>query len=419
MLTKGKVLAASLALVGLCSACSSGSSSTAHSGGSSSAPATMTFWNGFTASDRPFVEQIVKNYNASSKNKVNMTIEPWDTVYQKLQTSLPTGQGPDIPALWPQLVKQYASAGLLQPLDDLYGPGGLNKSVIPPAWTDASTYNGHIYAAPMSVTTVMLYYNTKMFADAGIASPPKTMDELFQDAAKLTKPGQYGLVLPDNSAEQWWSIFASAYGGGLVSADGKSSMLLNPATVKSFQAWATAQKESHITPVGLGGTDADQLFQTGKAAMDMEGSWATTGFTQAKVPYDVAKIPVGPSGTEATLAVGATLTVGKGSKDKQQAEDFIKYWMQKDSQLIYAGGSGSSPARTDMAAQLAALKNPFPAKFASMLPYAHIYLVGLKNADQIDSDVITPAVQAILRGADVMKTLQSANGKLNNMLKQG
>src|ERR1051325_2880525 len=104
---------------------SSGSSSSSGNGPSSGA--TLTFWNGFTASDKQFVEQIVKNYNAKSSNKVDMTIEPWDTIYQKLQTSLPTGQGPDMPALDPSLVAQYASSGLIQPLDDLYGSGGIDK----------------------------------------------------------------------------------------------------------------------------------------------------------------------------------------------------------------------------------------------------------------------------------------------------
>jgi hypothetical protein len=71
-----------------------------------------------------------------------------------------------------------------------------------------------------------------------------------------------------------------------------------------------------------------------------------------------------------------------------------------------------------MAAQLAKLDNPYPAKFAAVLPNAEYYLAGLKNESQVDSDVITPAVQAILRGADVTKTLTEADGKLNALLKQ-
>jgi multiple sugar transport system substrate-binding protein len=417
--------AAALAVAGLLAAgcsSSSGSSSSSSSSSGSKKGATLTFWNGFTASDRTYVEQIVKNYNASSKNHVNMTIEPWDTIYQKLQTSLPTGQGPDMPALDPSLVAQYASSGLIQPLDDLYKAGGIDKSVVPKAFFDVASYNGHIYAAPMTIATVMLYYNKTMFKEAGIATPPKTMDEMLQDAAKLTKNTakgkQYGLILPDNAVPAWWSIFAWAYGGSLVSPDGKKSTLTDPNTIKAFEAWANAERTSHISPVGLGGAAGDQLFQTQKAAMELNGPWVTSGFTQAKVDYGVVPVPVGPVGTSKTLAVGATITVGKGTKNKAQAENFIKYWFSPKSQLIYATGAGSSPARTDLGSQLSKASNPYPAQFASVLGSAQYYLAGLKNESQVDSDVITPAVQAIMRGADVTATLTKADGKLNTLLKQ-
>ena len=327
-----------------------------------------------------------------------------------------------MPALDPSLVAQYASGGLIEPLDDLYSSGGIDKAVVPKAFFDVATYNGHVYAAPMTVATVMLYYNKKMFAAAGIAGPPKTMDEMLADAKKLTKSGpdgqQYGLLLADNAVPAWWAIFTWAYGGKLVSDDGKTGMLTDPNTIKGFQAWADAQKSGKISPVGTGGAAADQLFQTGKGAMELNGPWVTSGFTQAKVPYGVAQVPIGPVGTEKTLAVGATITIGKGSRNKAQAEDFIKYWMKPASQLIYAKGAGSSPARTDMTAQLAKLSNPYPKQFAAVLPDSQYYLAGLKNESQVDSDIITPAVQKILRGADVTSTLQSANVQLNKVLQQ-
>src|SRR3954447_25513261 len=98
--------AAALAAVALLSAACSSSASSSSSGNGASTGANLTFWNGFTASDRQFVEQIVNNYNAKGTNKADMTIEPWDTIYQKPQPSLPTGQAPDMPALDPSLVAQ-------------------------------------------------------------------------------------------------------------------------------------------------------------------------------------------------------------------------------------------------------------------------------------------------------------------------
>lgn len=412
------LLAATLLGATVTVSCGSGGSP-----GSASSAAKMTFWNGFTASDRKYVEQIVQNYNQSSKNHIDMTIEPWDTIYQKLQTSLATGQGPDMTGMDPSLVAQYAANGLLQPLDDLFGPGGIDKSIVPEAFFNIAKINGHIYAAPMTVATVMLYYNKDLFKAAGITSPPKTIEEMLADAAKLTKKTskgqQYGLLLPDNGVIQWWTLFAWAYGGDLVSSDHKSSRLTDPGTVQGFKAWADAQRQSHISPVGTSGAEGDQLFQTEKAAMELNGPWVTSGFTQAGLNYGVVPVPVGSIGKSRTLAAGAAMAIGKPSKYKKQDEDFIKYWYAKKSQLIYAKGAGSSPARTDMIDELSKLGNPYPAKFAAQLPTAAYYLAGLKDVSQVDSDIITPAVQSILRGADVQKTLSAADSKLNHALAQG
>jgi hypothetical protein len=59
----------------------------------------LTVWTGFTGGDRPGYEQIVKDFNAAHPDiKVTMTVQPWDTIQQKLPSAWLTGQGPDIAA---------------------------------------------------------------------------------------------------------------------------------------------------------------------------------------------------------------------------------------------------------------------------------------------------------------------------------
>jgi ABC-type glycerol-3-phosphate transport system substrate-binding protein len=310
----------------------------------------------------------------------------------------------------------------VQSLDDAYSKGLLDKNVIPSAFVDMATINGHVYAAPMTLTPIMLFYNKTMFQQAGIAQPPATMDDLWKDAATLTTTGangqQYGLMLADHGVVQWWAILANGYGGGILSPDGKQSMLTDPHTVAAFKAVSDAQTSKQISPVGVSGADGDQIFQTQKAAMLINGPWVTAGFTKAGLQYDAVPIPVGPSGKPTTLLAGAILVVAKGSKHANEAFQFMQYWNSKDSQAIYANGAGSSPARTDMTDMLSK-DNPFPAKFAAQLATGQFYLAGLKNESQADMDIIAPAVQAILRGEPVDSTLSLAHEKLNALLKQG
>ena len=53
----------------------------------------ITFWNGFTGSDKDTLEALVQKYNdTNDKNiEVQMNIMPWDSLYQKLATVLPVG----------------------------------------------------------------------------------------------------------------------------------------------------------------------------------------------------------------------------------------------------------------------------------------------------------------------------------------
>lgn len=385
----------------------------------------MTFWNGFTASDRQYIVDIVNRWNKNNpKSKVDMTIEPWDTEYGKLPTSLATGQGPDLPAMDVELLPTYTHSKVLEPVDGVWHGHGMKKSMFPKSYIESATIQGHFWALPMTIEPIMLYYNKKMFSDAGITGPPSTMDDLFKIAIELTKVGsngqQYGFVMADNAVTSWWTIIAYAYGGGLISSNGKKSLLDDPNTIKAWQTWADAQKQHKISPVGLSGADGDQLIQTSKGAMEMSGPWLTAGFTQAGLDFDVAPIPVGPAGHSITLGGASVIPLAKSSASKkEEAEAFMAFFNSKWAQILYAKGAGGAPSRVDLLSDLKTISNPYPAKFAAVQASARVELPGTRVYNEIMTNVVTPAVQAVIRGADVKSTLKKAADDMNDLLKNG
>ena len=54
-------------------------------------------------------------------------------------------------------------------------------------------FGGKRCAMPFLADAYGMYYNKDMFAKAGIAGPPKTLDELTEDAKKLTVKKSKGL----------------------------------------------------------------------------------------------------------------------------------------------------------------------------------------------------------------------------------
>ena len=421
--TSSSPAATSAASTSATTAASTPASASAVASTAASSPAagkvTLTYWSGFTGGDGPTYVALVKEFNATHPNiQVNMVVQPWDTIAQKLPTALKTGSGPDIatPDYNVGTIRNYITDGLIAPIDDLIGsgPDQIAPGVLPKTLTDGFTVNGHLYAAPANFATLLLYYNKTLFSGAGISAPPTTMDELRADAVKLTKKGShYGISLADNNTIAMWPILIWADGGDIIN-NNDCSALDTPATINAVSSWASLIVKDGISPVGQTGQGADNLFTANKAAMEINGPWAT-GEYNGKVNYDVAPVPVGSSGKEVTLASTVPMVVSAKSKHKAEAETFFAWWLSKTAQEGLAKGSGYPPSRTDMGSDAALAVNPFVPKFAAQADAARLYLPEQPQFAHIDTDVFSTAIDKATRGSDVASVMKSASSQINQI----
>ena len=261
-----------------------GGCSAASPSASSTGVVHLTYWSGFTGGDSASYKKAIAEFNSTHKDiQVNFQLEPWDTIAQKLPTAIASGSGPDIatPDYNVATIQQYVANGLVLPLTSVVGnkAGEVPASVIPKSVLDSMTIHGQIYALPASFTTLMLYYNVKLLAAAGL-QPPKTMTELQDDAVKLTGNGNFGIALADNNTIAQWPVLIWADGGDIVNAKGCSA-LGDSKTIASVTTWADLVRTKGITQVGLAGQDADNLFAAGKAAFEINGPNAEGEYTPA------------------------------------------------------------------------------------------------------------------------------------------
>jgi ABC-type glycerol-3-phosphate transport system substrate-binding protein len=387
--------------------------------GSSGAATTLTFWNGFTGSDLPGIQAVTKKFTDANPNiKVNMDVEPWDTLMQKLLSSMSTGTGPDVVAIHFQYIPQYAKSGLVMDLSSEIKQGGdLDPSQWPAALNDLLQYNGKYYASPLNYATLMLYYHKDLFSAAGIANPPANWDEWQSDIKKLTKSdgSQYGIAFGEHDTIPNYPILIWENGGDIVK-DGKPA-LSSPESVAALKTWTDLVKNDKVSPVGLSGAESDKLFETGKAAMEITGPWATSGYDKDGFSYDVAPIPAGPAGAF-TLADTVVLMVNAKTQNKDAALQFVKHWNSKDSQVTLSSMTGFPPTRTDLANDPTLAKNKWVPKFAAVAPQSKFYLPGLEKFSQIDTDVFVPMLQSITLGkATVEDATKSADQQISDLLK--
>ncbi|MBT2502259.1 ABC transporter substrate-binding protein [Curtobacterium sp. ISL-83] len=388
------------------------------SSSASSGPVTLKVWTGFTGGDRPGYAQIVKDFEASHPNiKVDMTVQPWDTIQQKLPSAWLTGQGPDIaaPSSDPNAIAQYVKTNSVMALTNTgTGKNDIDTAALAPGTVKEFTYNGKLYAIPANFATLSLYYNKKLFQQAGIANPPTTVAEMAADAKKLTSGGRSGLVLADNQTIQMWPILQWLEGGDIVTSKGCSA-LQTDASQQGLSTWADLVAKDKISPVGLTGAEADSLFSAGKAAMEMNGPWAAPGYKSAGIDLGIAKIPVGVDGKSVTLGSTAPLAISAKTKYPDQAKQFLAYWTSKSVQQKFSLTTGFPPLRTDLASDPKLAADPTVSVFASQVPDSRLYLPHLQNATKVDSDAYVPLIGKITRGTSVDSATKDAGTTINGL----
>src|ERR1700678_2493575 len=194
----GGLALASAAALALAACGSSGGSS---AGGSSGSTTTLKlvvadYGTGPANTSSKYWATIVTAFEKAYPDvKVNVTTIPWTNFDQEVQTMIQNKQYPDITE--GDYFSNYAQNGLLYPASDvLSNPGNLL-----PAFKAQGTYSGTQYGMPFTTSSRTLFYNKKLFAQAGISSAPQTWDDIETDADKISKLGDVGFGLPLGNEE--------------------------------------------------------------------------------------------------------------------------------------------------------------------------------------------------------------------------
>ena len=350
----GAALAAAAALA--LAACSSSGSS---SGGSSSGTTTLKlvvadYGTGPSNASAKYWDGIVTAFEKVHPNiKVNVTSIAWTNFDQQVQTMIQNKQYPDITE--GDYFSNYAKDGLLYPASDvLSDPGNLLQT-----FKAQGTYNGTQYGMPFTTSSRTLFYNKKLFTQAGITSAPQTWAEVQADAAKIKKLGDIGFGLPLGSEEaQAESLLWMLGDGGGYQTAGKYT--INSAanvTAFTFLKGLVSAGDTEPNPGTVNRTDLWQQFAQGKIGM-INGSPAlipiiqTAGVLQSS---DWTSVPIaGKAGPLTdTLGVCDNVAAFKPNGHEAQIKEFLDFAYQDKYQLQFDKEYDLLPATTTASKALA------------------------------------------------------------------
>ena len=120
------------------------------------------------------------------QDKVNFVVEMLTGDYaQYLGAKAASDDLPDMFFLNPYTqVQQFAETGRLMDLSEEAFTSKIYDSV-----KDACSYDGKVYAYPMCLEMLGIYYNQELFEKAGITEVPKTLSQMKEVCAKLQENG--------------------------------------------------------------------------------------------------------------------------------------------------------------------------------------------------------------------------------------
>ncbi|GGV20940.1 extracellular solute-binding protein [Streptomyces spectabilis] len=147
---------------------------------------TFQTWN-LKANFKSYFEGLVDDFEEKYPGtEVKWVDQPGEGYADKISADAAGGTLPDVVNVSPDLVAPLAKAGIALDLDQ--AAGKYEKEYLPGAWKSHQVPGVQgTFAFPWYLNTGPLFYNKRLFKEAGLdaGKPPKTYDQLFDDALEI------------------------------------------------------------------------------------------------------------------------------------------------------------------------------------------------------------------------------------------
>lgn len=317
----------------------------------------ITVWS---PTDEPAIEEWwvekIAAFNEQHKGSIHLQREAIvradSYAYEdKINAAITSNDLPDILFVDGPTVSVYAENEITLPIDDFFTQEDWDDFL--DSSKQQNTYDGKIYAVGATESSVALYYNADMLAQAGISVPESKEDawtwtEFYDAAKKLTKDGVVGTnIIMDKGEglpyvlEQFWI----SNGTDLVSADGSKA----DGYINSPEGIEAAEFLNSLIQDGYANIDPIQKeFHNERAATMLGGSWevATLENDYPDLNWGVTYFPVADNGGTLTSPTGDWVaSVTKNAQDLEAVKEVMNFLFSEENVTTYAQAISKPPTR--------------------------------------------------------------------------
>jgi multiple sugar transport system substrate-binding protein len=255
---------------------------------------------------------------------------------QQFLTAVASGNAPDLVYMGRDTLSSYASRGALVPLTECIADMEIDMSQYRPASVEQVTVGGEIYGIPEFFNVIVLIVNNAALADAGL-----TMDDLdtsdweglsaANDALTLFEDDELVRIGFDPKLPEFLPLWAMANGVSLISADGRTAQLDDPAVIEALEYTVGLHEVAGGRQPFMAFRDTWDFFGSGnQMAADQLGAfpmeqWYANVLVGASPDADISFAAfLDREGNPLSYATGNTWAIPRGSENVEAACAFMK-----------------------------------------------------------------------------------------------
>ena len=315
----------------------------------------LAYWEGSTSDKAAWDAILAKLAKDHPEIKVTLQTYPSNEFRDVLDTRIAGNDWPDVIRYSYQRLGKFKAADVMLDLTPYIKQESIDG--LSEAYRSACSYDGKLIAMPHHTDTLAVFYNKKMFEEAGVRIPTSpedgwTWDEMLDIARTLKK--KYDL--PYATAGIWeqgngyrYLPFVYMNGGSLLSEDQKSATATDEKTVEAIKLYETMRKEELISNTGFSSkTTANSLLVAEQVAFTFSGSWHCS-YMEENMPgnWGITYMPVVEGKTSSDIG-GNALFGYAGTKYPKATAIVIDYITNEENMREFCEVGNFIPVRSNL-----------------------------------------------------------------------
>ncbi|NLX42080.1 MAG: ABC transporter substrate-binding protein [Chloroflexi bacterium] len=304
---------------------------------------------------------------------------------ETLITSIAAGTPPDAAWFDRFVINAWAAEGTLTDLTDLCASNGITgEDYFPFAWTEVSGWKAKVWALPYETDNRALFYNKKLFREAGLDPDniPTDLETFDQWAEQLFKSGdgrmtQVGFIPWANQGKCPY-VWGWTFGATYWTPEDPNRVIVNSEEAIASMEWRLAYANKYDIAMydsfaSASGSGATAPFFVDQYAAEYAGDWQLASIAKyaPELEFGVVPMPYPKGGRSTTLAGGWSLVIPSGAKHPAEAFDFLMYFGGPEEMQFYCTETVKIPTLKALAEDPVYSEDPMHKVFMDLLPVAN------------------------------------------------